>query len=162
MDRKDNWIENEDRLLADTVLKHIREGSTQLKAFDEAAERLRRTSAACGFRWNSEVRKNHEEAIRTAKQARYMNKKDQSRNKETAVVHQHSKTHFLPLESLMSQVTQYIRELEEKVARQQSEIKILKEKLEREPTDTLISEDMHNLMKILQHARELGYIERAN
>ncbi|GAE94123.1 prespore specific transcriptional activator RsfA [Gracilibacillus boraciitolerans JCM 21714] len=33
--RQDAWSHEDDLLLAETVLRHIREGSTQLKAFDE-------------------------------------------------------------------------------------------------------------------------------
>src|SRR5690606_19746157 len=40
-------------------------------AFEEVGERIGRTSAACGFRWNSFVRKQYEEAIQIAKQQRH-------------------------------------------------------------------------------------------
>ncbi|MFD1705782.1 RsfA family transcriptional regulator [Siminovitchia sediminis] len=68
--RQDAWTIEEDRLLADLVLSHIRDGSTQLKAFKEAAAQLARTPAACGFRWNSFVRKNYQDEIAAAKQQR--------------------------------------------------------------------------------------------
>ncbi|MBE3563530.1 MAG: RsfA family transcriptional regulator [Hydrogenibacillus schlegelii] len=65
--RQDAWREDEDLLLAETVLRHIREGSTQLRAFEEVAEKLGRTAAACGFRWNSVVRKHYESDVMLAK-----------------------------------------------------------------------------------------------
>lgn len=68
--RQDAWSHEDDLLLAETVLRHIREGSTQLKAFDEVGDKLNRTSAACGFRWNAEVRANYEQAIELAKKQR--------------------------------------------------------------------------------------------
>lgn len=68
--RQDAWTEDEDLILAEIVLKHIREGSTQLSAFKEVGERLGRTAAACGFRWNSTVRKKYEESIALAKEQR--------------------------------------------------------------------------------------------
>ncbi|MDM5190105.1 RsfA family transcriptional regulator [Bacillus sp. DX4.1] len=68
--RQDAWTGEEDLLLAETVLRHIRKGSTQLKAFDEVGDELNRTSAACGFRWNAEVRQNYEEAVQIAKKQR--------------------------------------------------------------------------------------------
>ncbi|MBE3594226.1 MAG: RsfA family transcriptional regulator [Candidatus Carbobacillus altaicus] len=74
--RQDAWLEEHDLLLAETVLRHIREGSTQLRAFEECAEKLGRTSAACGFRWNSVVRKDYTEAIALAKLTRQKRKKD--------------------------------------------------------------------------------------
>lgn len=73
--RQDAWTENEDLLLAELVLRHIREGSTQLKAFEEVGRQLSRTSAACGFRWNSCVRKQYQSGIELAKKQRKENKK---------------------------------------------------------------------------------------
>lgn len=69
--RQDAWSQDDDLLLAEVTLRHIREGSTQLSAFEEVGERIGRTSAACGFRWNSFVRKQYEEAIQIAKQQRH-------------------------------------------------------------------------------------------
>ncbi|KGX93523.1 transcriptional regulator [Pontibacillus halophilus JSM 076056 = DSM 19796] len=68
--RQDAWSHEDDLLLAETVLRHIREGSTQLRAFDEVGDALNRTSAACGFRWNAEVRQRYESAIDLAKRKR--------------------------------------------------------------------------------------------
>lgn len=68
--RQDAWSSEDDLLLAETVLRHIREGGTQLKAFDEVGDELNRTSAACGFRWNAVVRNRYEDAIKLAKKQR--------------------------------------------------------------------------------------------
>lgn len=68
--RQDAWNREEDLVLAEVVLRHIREGSTQLAAFEEVGERLSRTAAACGFRWNSLVRKRYQSAIALAKKQR--------------------------------------------------------------------------------------------
>ncbi|SDL77269.1 RsfA family transcriptional regulator [Sediminibacillus halophilus] len=68
--RQDAWSQDEDVLLAETVLRYIREGKTQLEAFKEVANRLSRTPAACGFRWNASIRKQYQQAIQLAKQER--------------------------------------------------------------------------------------------
>ncbi|WP_017436926.1 RsfA family transcriptional regulator [Saccharococcus caldoxylosilyticus] len=68
--RQDAWTEEEDLLLAETVLRHVREGSTQLNAFEEVGDKLNRTSAACGFRWNAVVRRRYEQALQLAKRQR--------------------------------------------------------------------------------------------
>ncbi|BDG36907.1 RsfA family transcriptional regulator [Saccharococcus caldoxylosilyticus] len=68
--RQDAWSHEEDVVLAETVLRYIREGGTQLAAFEEVGNRLNRTAAACGFRWNAEVRKRYVEAIELAKKQR--------------------------------------------------------------------------------------------
>ncbi|WP_339062281.1 RsfA family transcriptional regulator [Tepidibacillus marianensis] len=72
--RQDAWTEDEDLLLAEVILRHVREGSTQLKAFEEIGQRLNRTPAACGFRWNSLIRKKYEAAIQIAKAQRQKRK----------------------------------------------------------------------------------------
>lgn len=68
--RQDAWTADDDLILAEVTLRHIREGSTQLSAFEEVGDRIGRTSAACGFRWNSFVRKKYEAAISIAKAQR--------------------------------------------------------------------------------------------
>ncbi|ANB60040.1 RsfA family transcriptional regulator [Anoxybacteroides amylolyticum] len=68
--RQDAWTEEDDLLLAETVLRHVREGSTQLNAFEEVGDKLNRTSAACGFRWNAVVRSRYEKALQLAKKQR--------------------------------------------------------------------------------------------
>ncbi|WP_313798778.1 RsfA family transcriptional regulator [Cytobacillus sp.] len=68
--RQDAWTHDEDLLLAEVVLRHIREGGTQLQAFDKVGKELTRTAAACGFRWNSYVRKQYKSGIELAKRQR--------------------------------------------------------------------------------------------
>lgn len=68
--RQDAWTDENDLMLAETVLRHVREGSTQLNAFEEVGDKLNRTSAACGFRWNAVVRHQYEKALGLAKKQR--------------------------------------------------------------------------------------------
>ncbi|PLR69639.1 MULTISPECIES: RsfA family transcriptional regulator [Bacillaceae] len=68
--RQDAWTLDEDLMLAEVVLRHIRDGGTQLAAFEEVGQKLSRTAAACGFRWNSYVRKQYKSAIEMAKSQR--------------------------------------------------------------------------------------------
>ncbi|MEB1809979.1 MAG: RsfA family transcriptional regulator [Bacillaceae bacterium] len=82
--RQDAWTNDEDLILAEVVLRHIREGSTQLAAFEEVGERLQRTSAACGFRWNSAIRKKYDAAITLAKKQRKKGKLTQSDDQDQA------------------------------------------------------------------------------
>jgi prespore-specific regulator len=70
----DEWTEDEDIILAEAVLRHIREGSTMLNAFDEVGIKLNRASAACGFYWNAFVSKDYHNAIAIAKRERSLNK----------------------------------------------------------------------------------------
>lgn len=61
--RQDAWLKENDELLAEAVLRHVKEGSTQLNAFEEAGDALNRTAAACGFRWNAVVRRLYEKNL---------------------------------------------------------------------------------------------------
>lgn len=80
--RQDAWSHEDDLLLAETVLRHVREGSTQLNAFDEVGDHLNRTSAACGFRWNAEVRKKYDNAMDLAKRQRKEKKRAQEKTRQ--------------------------------------------------------------------------------
>jgi len=73
--RSDAWTPKDDEHLANLVLYHIKTGSTQLRAFEDAANRLGRTAAACGYRWNGVVRKNYRSEIETAKLERKRSQK---------------------------------------------------------------------------------------
>ncbi|MDN3954092.1 RsfA family transcriptional regulator [Sporolactobacillus laevolacticus] len=77
--RQDAWTHAEDVTLADTILRHIRGGSTQLAGFAEAGGLLSRTPAACGFRWNSAVRKTYEKELKEAKVIRKENKREKKK-----------------------------------------------------------------------------------
>lgn len=97
--RQDAWSEDDDLLLAEVVLRHIREGSTQLNAFEEVGVRLGRTPAACGFRWNSLVRKRYESAIQIAKAQRQQRK---SRGKNRLFTEQNGSADTVPLAAYSS------------------------------------------------------------
>ena len=83
--RQDAWSHEDDLLLAETVLRHVREGSTQLNAFEEVGDRLNRTSAACGFRWNAEVRKKYHHAMDLAKRQRKEKKRAEAKDRKSVV-----------------------------------------------------------------------------
>lgn len=75
--RQDAWTPEDDLVLADIILRHVRTGSTQLNAFHEAGQTLGRTDSACGFRWNAVVRKLFAAEIEVAKVARRSHRKAQ-------------------------------------------------------------------------------------
>lgn len=65
--RIDAWKEEQDLLLAETVLRFVREGRTQQQAFSDVADKLNRTDTAVAFRWNSTVKQNYQKALELAK-----------------------------------------------------------------------------------------------
>ncbi|MBU5266005.1 RsfA family transcriptional regulator [Virgibacillus proomii] len=104
--RQDAWTKDEDILLADTVLRYIREGKTQLEAFKEVAQKLSRTPAACGFRWNATIRKQYEQEVQSAKEERKKGNRNNFWN--TAKSHDQDtiETAILLLEKMKSNIGQ--------------------------------------------------------
>ncbi|MCL6637364.1 MAG: RsfA family transcriptional regulator, partial [Alicyclobacillus sp.] len=104
--RQDAWTSEDDAILAEVVLRHIREGSTQLAGFNEASRRLGRTAAACGFRWNACVRKQYKGQIELAKEDRKQRKSQQIQAQLEGGDYEH------PTATLMSwaQVLRFLRQ----------------------------------------------------
>ncbi len=178
--RQDAWSHEDDLLLAETVLRHIREGSTQLMAFEEVGDQLNRTAAACGFRWNAEVRKNYEKAVDLAKRQRKQRKKAMKENpvetKETvehvSIVNQSENTEkptsiddiIHQLEQLRDSATNLQNEkaveMQENLDQLMEENEKLKEKyahLEKE-YETL-KEDYQTFVNIMDRARKMVVLD---
>lgn len=108
--RQDAWSEEDDLMLAEIVLRHVREGSTQLKAFEEAGEKLSRTAAACGFRWNACLRSNYEAALELAKQQRQKKGESASEKRSISTVETEKKA------LLETNRTRFVKELENTIS----------------------------------------------
>ncbi|MFC4599398.1 RsfA family transcriptional regulator [Cohnella hongkongensis] len=186
--RQDAWSPDDDLILAEVTLRHIREGSTQLSAFEEVGQRIARTSAACGFRWNSCVRKRYSEAIGLAKQQRqkrnYLKKQGISisgADRLTAEETDSGKQELLSAESLsLESIIRYLRQWKNTVQEMGKQIrqleKELKEKDERiaELTETnerlskevnevqtdyqVVNDDYKALIRIMDRARKLAFL----
>jgi prespore-specific regulator len=176
--RQDAWTQDEDLFLSEVVLRYIREGGTQLTAFEEVGRKLSRTSAACGFRWNSFVRKQYKQAIELAKKQRKELKKDGALTKTTPaeinVTQENNKTE----QSLsLSDVIQYLQSYEQTEDEQQSLKKqnqvlqtklakleaennsLLKEKRDVEQQLELVKEDYKALIGIMDRARKMMMLQ---
>ncbi|WP_431785840.1 hypothetical protein [Paenibacillus lactis] len=174
MKRKDEWSYEEDLLLAQTILEHIETNSTQLKAFEEVAERLRRTPAACGFRWNSAVRKDYTEQIKEAKSKRKSAKNDATEDvvaKASALVveannHEHQRvdsvTPFDPIIDTLTSLKQEYLTMKATIDELSKQVTELTNRLENVSSPSTFSptEDMHNLMQIIRRAEQLGLFEK--
>jgi len=181
VNRQDAWSEDDDLLLAEVILRHIRDGSTQLKAFEEVADNLSRTAAACGFRWNSVVRKRYEAAIDIAKAQRkamknnYKNKMVKSIKYEldnieiddysTAKIIQFDdifkylkqiKAEYYELKKNNVNITKRLSELDAENKRLLQECSSLKN--EKNQFDS-VSEDYKALIQIIDRARRLSVLE---
>ncbi len=186
--RQDAWSPDDDLILAEVTLRHIREGSTQLSAFEEVGQRIARTSAACGFRWNGCVRKRYNEAIGLAKQQRqkrnYLKKQGISLSgSERLNVEEgeSGKQELLSAESLsLESIIRYLRQWKNTVQEMSKQIrhleKELKEKEERiaglsETNERLskevnevqtdyqvVNDDYKALIRIMDRARKLAFL----
>ncbi|MFA9557349.1 RsfA family transcriptional regulator [Evansella sp. AB-rgal1] len=139
--RQDAWNQDEDLLLAEVVLRHIREGGTQLAAFEEVGEKLSRTPAACGFRWNSSIRKKYESAIQLAKKQRKQLKKEDFRFPEAR------ETQVTVHEDESQSVLQSIDEMVHFLLSKKEELLVNQEKSDLQRTskqiDALLEENKH-------------------
>ncbi|MFC7442308.1 RsfA family transcriptional regulator [Laceyella putida] len=176
--RQDAWTPDDDMILAEVTLRHIREGGTQLSAFEEVAEKLGRTPAACGFRWNSTVRKKYEAAIQIAKSQRQ--KRLQERNRSYSfrmkTEEEGSGDALYSIDNIIRFLRQYKNEVNE-LKRQQKQLeKELEEKelllknletensqmkahLEHVQSDyRLVNDDYRTLVQIMERARKMALL----
>lgn len=171
--RQDAWSEEEDLMLADIVLKNIREGRTQLQAFEEVGKKLERTSAACGFRWNATIRKKYDEAVKIAKQQKKKHGNDKKKEAISAEdpspapsTPKHKQRQAETDQSLnLGDVITYLRKLEkeerdnsslqESLAKEQEKTQALtfeKENLQQELER--LRDDYKSFLSLLDRARE--------
>jgi prespore-specific regulator len=175
--RQDAWSPEDDMVLAEVTLRHIRDGGTQLSAFEEVAERLGRTPAACGFRWNSSVRKKYEAAIQVAKTERQRRSQERVRytpitlsslpeekpeNEDYSLDHvirflrQH-KNEVGELKKQQKSLEQELFERENELRRLDLENKSMKKQLSSVETDyQLVNDDYRTLVQIMERARKLS------
>ncbi len=173
--RQDAWTADDDTVLAEVILRHIREGGTQLSAFEEVAAKLGRTPAACGFRWNSTVRKKYETAINIAKKQRQ--KRNREHNKQTtssSVVHDtlHSldqvirylrqfKNEINELKRSQKELEMELKNREDEVKRLEQENQQMKSQLNHVKTDyQLVNDDYRTLVQIMERARRMAYLAK--
>ncbi|NDI33681.1 RsfA family transcriptional regulator [Chengkuizengella sediminis] len=185
--RQDAWTPDDDLILAEITLRHIREGSTQLSGFEEVGQRIGRTAAACGFRWNSCVRKKYEAAIQIAKgqrQKRNQTKKEVSPSPLSIENHDPlpSKGEMPNLEQAISiesvirflrqwkttyqELTQHIKYLEKELQKKDEilmEVSSENEQIKREVNEVqsdyrTVNDDYKALIQIMDRARKMAFL----
>nr|NNM90894.1 RsfA family transcriptional regulator [Bacilli bacterium] len=160
--RSDAWTPEDDVKLAELVLRHIREGSTQLIAFEEAASLLGRTAAACGYRWNGVVRRHYDHAVKEAKQIRRTALEDRRhrRPQRTAITLVDNQVFTLDycIRGLRD-FEQRLQELEQENAQLIEEKRELEALIERNPPQPVF-DDSQTLLAIMEKARRLIETER--
>ncbi|KZZ82960.1 RsfA family transcriptional regulator [Bacillus sp. SJS] len=168
--RQDAWTQDEDLLLAEVVLRHIREGGTQLAAFEEVGRHLSRTAAACGFRWNSYVRKQYKSGIDHAKRLRKESRGKLEPVKEAKEITSVSDDkNGLTIKEIVKFLEAYddsedarvLKEsnqlLSDKVQKLEQQVTILeKEKQILQNQLLLVEEDYQSLIEIMDRARKMA------
>lgn len=186
--RQDAWSPDDDLILAEVTLRHIRDGSTQLAAFEEVGQRIGRTAAACGFRWNSCVRKRYEEAISMAKQQRqkrsYLKKQGIAATAVPQLMGEEGESgkgelataEFLSLEAIIRYLRQWkntvqemnrqIRQLEKELKEKDEQLREYKEQNDRLSKEVdevqtdyqVVNDDYKALIRIMDRARRLAFL----
>lgn len=170
--RGDAWLESDDQILATVVISHITSGSTQLKAFEEVAIKLNRTASACGFRWNSALRKNYENQIKKAKLAK--GKLQESHREREVFVSvskfsQDQQPAVAAYDDSLKQIIKLAKDqlhkfdlIVEENARLKAEINQLKQLKLKDETDLnpqdLVKEDLQAFLQIMKRAKSLSSI----
>ncbi len=179
--RQDAWSQDEDLLLAEVVLRYIREGGTQLQAFEEVGRRLTRTAAACGFRWNSTVRKQYKTGIELAKKQRKELKKqsalpnrDESNRSDSTDIEQKEQLkgeitfqaviHFLHVLYKKAELSSSVQEDKEKSFGKIKELEkktyyLAAENERLEKNLKAIEEDYRSLLEIMERARKMVVLQ---
>ncbi|MBP3966545.1 RsfA family transcriptional regulator [Paenibacillus lignilyticus] len=161
--RKDGWRSEDDLLLANIVIKHIRNKSTQLAGFAEAAELLGRTESACGFRWNSEVRKSYLNEIKEAKLERNQIQRASVSKQVTiaAIDEQDIKLTITDqIVELARRQQKIIENMAKQIAELKEEIRIKNEqqqlnKKSEAMNEVTLKEDFDTMLQIFQRAKHL-------
>lgn len=133
----ENWTPEEDAILVETILEHLRKKKTQKEAYEVASKKINRTTAACGYRWKV-IRKGYEEEIKKAKSEDKPNHTQQSHVGEIK-----PKLEF-------SEIVSYLKELHDKAFGHHEEIL--------RGYQTKIRALEHELMKVQEENKHLRAI----
>jgi len=153
--RKDTWSVDDDRILAETVIESVKSGNTQGEGFKIAAEKLNRTVAACGFRWNSEVRKQYKDELEKAKQEKRALRENKNQKLHIPDTTENNENPFEILAKAVEEATAAYKRLQRDYNKLRRENIKLEQKLQEMPN----GEDLNNLINMLNNARKLGFLK---
>ncbi|GAB6990165.1 RsfA family transcriptional regulator [Paenibacillus pini] len=165
MVRQDSWTPEDDLCLSTTVLGFIKNGGTQLTAFEIVGEKTNRTPAACGFRWNSYLRKMYESEIKEAKLNRTLlksQKKVHSKSTESFSIPSVSSESTISLDVIINSLLQFKEQFEDMrktIMDLHNKNDELEQKSSKEHNDTT-TDDMRSLLEIMKRAEKLGLTNR--
>ncbi|GAB6989437.1 RsfA family transcriptional regulator [Paenibacillus pini] len=165
MVRQDSWTPEDDLCLSTTVLDYIKSGGTQLTAFEIVGEKTNRTPAACGFRWNSNLRKMYASEIKEAKLNRTLlksQKKVHSKSTHRYITNSVSSNSVIGLEDIINSLMQFKEQFEDMrktIMYLNNKNEELEQKSSKDHNDTT-TDDMRSLLEIMKRAEKLGLMNR--
>ncbi|NOU63220.1 hypothetical protein GC096_04055 [Paenibacillus sp. LMG 31461] len=163
------WSEHEDTQLATIIINNLQSGKTQLQAFQTASQQIGRTTSACGFRWNNNLRKKYEDSIEEAKISGKALKGVLSVKESLTNTSDNNKASDVqdPITSIINSVdvvrdkligmSKYILELESQLSRKDKEISDLRKEVSE---INYYSEDLPLLKLLFKKAHEIGFLDK--
>jgi RsfA family transcription factor len=139
--RQDGWNQKDDSILATNVIEYIKTGKTQLEAFEIVGKHLKRTPAACGFRWNSFLRKQYTNEIQEAKALRMTLR---GRQQSPSFKHNGIENDNISFDDVLKSLVL----IKQKLNNLNRENKELREKVT--STNTLTNDDVQKMFLVLQ------------
>ncbi len=143
--RQDAWKIDHDKLLAETVLSYVQNGRTQTAAFKDVGEQLNRTAAACGHRWNAELRKKY---IKELDQAKKRKKEIPLTNEENETSEEIQLTQIQDTTQItIDDCLHYLSQVRD----QEKQLHIIDENRKLQEENRKLYEKRHELMKRYDH-----------
>lgn len=169
------WTPEEDQILVDVINRHVESGESLTAAFAAAAELLQgRTAAACGFRWNTELKTIHKLAVQPKRGRRQRQDKPSAPPLERPAVSgstsAYGRAELLPpaftqllgavpkVQTLVLELMQEARSLRDKLKQAEREVKALRGQLAvyEKLTESESQRDLDMIVRLLQRARQLN------
>jgi len=175
------WTPSEDETLVGVIRQHVESGSSLTAAFAAAAELLPgRSAAACGFRWNTEL-KNHYTLPVQPRRGRRQKRQEAAGNQASAPADSAAltkglaKTPQLPaalsqlldavpkVQVLFANLAQELTSYRDRVKAVEKENKALRQRIAALETlgDAAAQADLETLYRLLQRARQMNLTTHA-
>lgn len=161
-----HWSPDEDLILAETVLKYLREGKPVIAAFEECSSKLKdRTPGACGFRWYNTIFHQYKEAVKLArKQGKKLRKQLNNNKSKVEKVEQPMKNNIQNNNENSIQEIKEIQNIETNKEVKENNINENNNKEKEEVTKELLSIDdiINNLMVLKNIENEYKQLKEEN
>jgi prespore-specific regulator len=153
--RQDGWDDSNDELLAKTVIEFVQSGKTQLLAFEEVAKLLDRTAQACGFRWNSSLRKQYNQEMKEAKKQKSLLPSKKYYNKKVVSIQER-----MPLST--QQILEMMHEFFNEYEQLKQENASLKKVKVSEDSLHFSADDVQTMTSLFKRARDQNILDDGN